>query len=103
MANLQGIRVSIYLKQGSGDDTEWKYVTSTLTDANGDYSLGGLGAGDYRLKFNDPNDAYLTEYYNGKSTLDTADTINVTAATTVSGKNAVLGAASFVEGTITDS
>ena len=103
MAALENIRVTIYKKIGSGDEVEWDYVTSETTDASGNFSLSGLPAGTYRLKFNDPNGAYLTEYYDNAASLETATDIVVTAAATVTGKNAILGASAYVEGQVTDS
>lgn len=103
MANLQGIKVSAYLKSGSGDDTQWNYVTQTTTATDGTYQLVGLNSGTYRLKFRDPDGSFLTEYYNNKATLEEGNDIQVSSATTVSGINAVLGAASYIEGTVSDS
>ena len=103
MANLEGIKVTVYRKTGVGDDINFDYVTSETTDVNGDFSLAGLSAGTYRLKFSDPEGAYLTEYFDNKETLDLATDIVLTAAQTVTGKDAILGAAGYIEGTVTDS
>jgi hypothetical protein len=102
MAIIEGIRVTVYKKIGTGDEAEYSYLGSQLTDENGDYSIGGLSAGTYRLKFNDPAAGFLTEYYDGKSSLDTANDIAVTGATTVAALDVILGAASYVEGNVTD-
>ena len=102
MANLENIRVTVYRKTGSGDEISFDYVTSELTDVNGAYSLSGLSAGTYRLKFSDSAGAYLQEYWDNKATLELATDIVVTAAQTVTGKNAVLGASAYIEGTVTD-
>ena len=102
MAAIEGIRVSIYRKIGVGDDIEYAYYGADNTDVSGEFSISGLPAGTYRLKFSDSNGAYLTEYFDGAASLDTATDIVVGAAATVTGKDAVLGAAAFVEGTVTD-
>ena len=102
MALLEGIRITVYRKIGVGDDVEYNYVASVLTDENGNYSLSGLSAGTYRLKIADPNGAWLTEYFDGKESLDLANDIVLTAAQTVVGKDAVLGASAYIEGTISD-
>ena len=102
MAIIEGIRVTVYKKIGTGDEAEYSYLGSELTDVNGEYSIGGLSAGTYRLKFNDPDAGFLTEYYDGKSSLDTANDIVVAAATTLGSLDVILGTASFVEGTVSD-
>lgn len=102
MANLEGITVTAYIKQYSGEDTQWAFAGSDVTGEDGSFSISGLTAGTYRLKFNDPNGSYLTEYYNNKNTLDEAGDIAVDAAETVTGKNAQLGASAYIQGTVTD-
>ena len=102
MAIIEGIRVTIYKKIGVGEEAEYSYVGSDLTDVNGDFSLAGLPAGTYRLKFSDPSGAFITEYFNSKESLETANDIAVSAATTVAGKDAILSAASYIEGNVTD-
>lgn len=103
MAGLQGMKVTAYIRSGSGDDEEWSYVTSTTTATDGTYALAGLNVGTYRLKFHDPDGDYLTEYYNNKSSLDKGNNIAVAATVTVSNVNAVLGQASYITGTVSDS
>ncbi len=102
MALLEGIKVTVYRKEGTGDDISWSYVTSTSTDAAGEYELTGLDAGTYHLKFSDADGVHLTEYFDGKTTLDLGTDIEVEAATTVAGKDAVLGTASKITGTVSD-
>ena len=102
MAIIEGIRVTVYKKVGVGEEMECSFVGSDLTDETGDFSIGGLAAGTYRLKFSSPDDTHLTEYYNDKESLETATDIVVTAAETVTGKDAVLGLSGFIEGNVTD-
>jgi hypothetical protein len=102
MAIIEGIRVTVYRKEGTGDEAEYSFMKSISTDENGDYSLSGLAAGTYRLKFSDPNGAYLTEYWNSKGSLETGNDIALSGATTAGGKDVVLGIASFIEGNVTD-
>ena len=101
MASLEGIKVQIYIKEGTGDDIKWSYVTSENTATDGTYTLSGLGPGTYRLKISDSTGVYLTEYYDGKTTLDLATEIVVAAEAIVIGKDVVMGAAATISGTIT--
>ena len=103
MAVIEGIRVTIYKKIGVGDEAEYSYVGSDLTDENGDFSLASLPEGTYRLKFSDPAGAYITEYYNSKESLETANDIAVSAATTNASNDAILTTSSYVTGNVTDS
>lgn len=102
MAALENMKVTAYIKEGTGDDETWSYVTSVSTDASGDYTLSGLAPGTYKLKINDPEGDYLTEYYADASTLESATEIVVAAATTITDKDVVLGSASYISGTISD-
>jgi hypothetical protein len=101
MAALEGIKVQIYRKEGVGDEVSYSYVTSENTAADGTYTLSGLSEGTYKLKFSDPDGNYLTEYHDDKATLDLANEFTVTAAESVTGKDAVLGTAASVSGTVT--
>lgn len=49
----------------------------TITDTNGNYSIGGLIAGSYLIKFNDKSGRYAKEYYSSKTTPDLADEIEL--------------------------
>ena len=101
MAALEGIKVQIYIKEGTGDDIDWSYVTSESTAEDGTYTLSGLGPGTYKLKISDPDGAYLTEYFDGKTTLDVATEIVVTSEQVVIGRDVVMGNAASVSGTVT--
>lgn len=102
MANLEGMSIKIYIKEGTGDDVEWSYVTSETTDENGDYTLSGLGPGTYRIKVSDPEGDHLTEYYADASTLETATDIIIGDNETVSDVNIILGPSSYISGKVTD-
>lgn len=80
------------------------------TDADGYYDYGWLPAGTYRIVFWDDQGRYVQEAWNnhpaaGKYIWEAAtlgDDIVVPAATTVTGKDAVLAAAGVITGTVTD-
>jgi hypothetical protein len=93
-APLGNVDVDVY-EASSGD-----YVADDTTDASGVYHIGGLVAGDYKLRFRDINEVYLTEYYDDKPSLDSADLVSVTAGMT-STANAQLALGGVVTGVVT--
>jgi hypothetical protein len=61
------------------------------SNSAGQYLIGGLPAGTFRLRFDDfEGEKYGTEYFDGSSTLEDADNIAVTAGQDRSGLDAVL-------------
>ena len=98
---LQGVNVAPYQKQsGSG---LWQQVAmSVTTNAAGDYDLGGLKAGTYRLGFATyMTGGFLPEYWDDAATVESATDIVVGASATVAGKNAQLATASHITGKVT--
>lgn len=94
-APLEGVDVEIY--DAAGDD-----VNDTETDANGSYSLTGLTAGTYKLSFDGSSIGnYPMQYYNGKTAVDTADSITVGAGATVTGIDQALTPGAEITGTVT--
>ncbi len=94
---LPDITVSAYSWKGSS----WVWKNSGSTGENGAYTIGGLPAGTYRLKFEDGRGDYITEVYNGVADLTLGTNIVVAAATTVTNINASLAAAGKISGTVT--
>jgi hypothetical protein len=92
---LQSVIVSLY---SSNTGEEYDYDMSDYTDAAGAYEFTGLAAGTYYLRFSKTD--YLTVFYNGKSTLATANGIPVTleATTTI---NVALTLGGKITGTVT--
>jgi 5-hydroxyisourate hydrolase-like protein (transthyretin family) len=73
------------------------------TGADGSYTISGLAAGSYDIEFLAYGGLnYLTQYYNGKATLDAADTVSVVEGATTSNIDAELHAGGKVEGTVVD-
>jgi hypothetical protein len=87
MTPLAGIRVSM-LRENAGI---WQTVRTVTTDINGNYSVNGLIAGDYRLYFVDHNGVYGSEYYEDKADFNSATIVSVATNVTVGNINAVLG------------
>ncbi len=63
-----------------------------VSGAGGTYSLVGLAPSNYRVKFSSGCGAsgYVTQWWKGKASAATANTVKVTAATTTTGINASL-------------
>jgi len=74
------------------------------TNADGDYRIGWLPTGTYKVLFNTyyaPN--YADEWYNDKVDSGSADEVTVTEGSTTGGIDAVLAPAGFISGRVTDS
>jgi len=82
---LQNIQVCIYV-------LEENYLTYGYTDANGDYTVNNLPAGDFKVFFSNNGNNYFSEWYNDKASFMTADPVTVTAGSTTPNINAQLSA-----------
>ena len=82
---LGGVRVSAY-------DSLLRLAGSANTDAMGNYTIGGLPAGGYKIKFEvvDYPSAFLTEWYNDRSSSASADVVTVGAKEKTPGIDAAL-------------
>ncbi|NCF68958.1 MAG: hypothetical protein GWP61_23600 [Chloroflexi bacterium] len=89
---LQDIEVRAY--HWTGNNSDWS--KTAFTDASGQYAIGGLAAGVYRLRFYDKTGVCVTEYYDDEPGLDGASDIHVTAGSTTSGIDAVLVERRFI-------
>ena len=76
------------------------YVNDVETKSDGSYDLGGLASGSYRLEFQDYSGTYLTQYYNNRADLGTANAVAVTAGKTTTNINATLALAGHIGGTV---
>ncbi len=72
-----------------------------LTGPGGDYAIGGLREGPYRVEFKGGLD-YVTQYYSGKVSSFSADAVSVTNATMTSSIDAALQAAGKISGKVID-
>ncbi len=91
------VDVNAYVFDGFG----WDVVSSSTTDGGGDYTVGGLTAGTYRVVFRDDAGNYLGEVYDDQTSFEEGLDIVVAATTTVTGINASLREASRITGTVT--
>lgn len=80
---------------------EAEHLGAHRTDANGEFAVGPLRTGSYRLHFW-CNDFCLAEYWPDKATLEEAEPIFVTQGQDVTGINAILQGAGVIEGDIRD-
>ncbi len=76
-AALKDVQVTIYNYIRVCGVLQLNYVASDTTDAAGDYTVTGLGTGNYLAHFgplsNGSSAAYLDEYYNDRSQLQFSD------------------------------
>ena len=102
-APRQNICVSVL--DGSGNS-----LATALTDAAGDYAVGSLKPGSYKVRFSDCSGSNLrAEYFDDKTDLSTAETVTVTAGQRTGSVNASLaagvpngGPSAIVSGRVTD-
>ncbi len=81
--------VSVYSVGGS----EEGFGSFAITNANGEYTISGLGNGTYKVEFESEFEAkveYITQYYNNQATLGSANLVTVTQGSTTPGINAAL-------------
>jgi len=99
---LENIQVTAYRWNGSW----WNWVSYDYTDENGDYRIGGLVAGTYRVRFSDWTSQYIGETYDGFLNIwpyDGGTDIDVPGGgATVAGINASLEIYASISGTVTD-
>ena len=94
---LEDIHVVAYSWNSEG---WWDWIQSANTDAAGEYEIGGLAAGTYRVRF-DGSDYYQGQVYSGAANLEEGQDVVVPASTTVENVNASLEAAGKIAGTVT--
>jgi len=94
---IDDVYVQVYSSAGS-------YVTYELTDSNGDYIVGGLNTGSYKIWYWPAiaSGTYALEWYDDKDSLATANSVSVTAGSTTSNINAVLANGGSIAGTVTN-
>jgi hypothetical protein len=93
---ISNVAVFVYELDGT-------YVTEVYTDSNGDYTSPGIAAGSYKVEF-DPWDAgnYISEWYNDKADIDSADQVTVIDSQTTALSDAVLATGGIISGRVTD-
>ena len=94
---LSGIRVSACRYDGEA----WDYVADASTDSSGVYSLHGLDAGAYKVRFRDDSFAYGTKWFDGKMSQRSATPRDVGFDSVVGGLDAELVGCGRISGTVT--
>ncbi len=97
---VSGIEVDVY----SSKDFLSTPVDTACTASDGTYAVPGLTTGTYYVGFNDGCGAsnYVPQFYNGKASLASADSVSVTTGTTTSSIDAAMQAGNEITGTVTD-
>jgi protocatechuate 3,4-dioxygenase beta subunit len=92
---IEGISIYLY-------DLNYSNIKSTSTDSQGNYSVGGIPGGNYKIFFRGYQQNYVPEWYNDKTSFDTADPVTVTAGQTTPGIDAQLAIGGMISGRVTD-
>lgn len=104
--SLAGVEVMLFAPTEVGWDDWWGSFQGVQgsTDASGNYRVGGLYPGDYRILFVPAEGTgYANEYYNDQPALSLATTITVTTlGEQVTVDTAVLSEAAAIEGHVYD-
>lgn len=99
MTGLPSIYVVAY--SWDGEYSFWRWQGSTSTDENGNYEIGGLAAGTYRVEFADYwAGNYVGEIYDNAADLDSGTDIVLEAAASAVGINAALEMNAEISGTV---
>jgi 5-hydroxyisourate hydrolase-like protein (transthyretin family) len=101
--NVGGDELNVYVTvirpDGAGD---WEYVDSDWTDALGQYSVNGLAPGSYRVTFADPYGIYAQQFFDGTSSFDDAETIEILGTESVGDVDATMLTYGTMSGRVTD-
>jgi hypothetical protein len=95
---LEGIEASAMIWDGG----EWSWLAWGFSDTNGNYTITGLPAGNYRVEFRDSTGLYASELYDDAMPWEATE-IAVSYNTAIQGVDASLGLASHIAGTVTGS
>ena len=82
-------------------DNNNEIVASTTAGASGEYTLAGLPAGSYRLRFASSDAELLAEYWDSAYEWAYATSVSVVEKETVTGIDASLVVAGYISGTVT--
>lgn len=94
---IENVLVKVY------DDTAQIPIRSSLTDTNGDYSVGRMPTSDVKVYFDASDTDYFSEWFDNKDSFDEANPVDTTAGQTTYNIDAQLGSAvGTISGTVTE-
>jgi len=99
--SLSNIQATVYCWNEFNGLGYWRQVSSVLTDADGNYRIGGLTTGTYRMGFADWSGVYVAEAYDNAADLYNGKDIDMAAGETVTGIDASLAVAGMISGMVT--
>lgn len=82
---------------------QWVEVDDAVTGLTGNYNVGKLDDGIYRVRFDDPAGTYVTEFYNDAATIEAATPVDLTNGGMPTLAVARLAGAAHLVGTVTGS
>lgn len=83
-----------------GNHTDGTLLVTQKTDAQGQYTIGGLEDGTYRVVFVDPTETYATNYYSNKPWWLATESLTIQNGATISNVNASLLRAGRIRGNV---
>ena len=108
---VEGVQVCAE-EEGEGERFYYDYyyygyygTRCAYTGEAGHYTIAGLPAGEYKVRFSPPSGeyGYLTQYYDGKESSEEADPLSLALGEAATGIDAALGVSGgHISGTVTD-
>jgi len=94
---IQGAEVSVYENMTNGGD--WKWIAGYSTVADGSYSITAYaGPGTYKVKAQAKG--WAAEWYDNKTSMETADVVTVLADSDTTGIDFILPQTGYISGTV---
>jgi hypothetical protein len=103
-APAEGVWVVAHKEVTSDGYTDFEYARSAFVDESGNYDIGGLTAGTYRVQFGDNwfVEGVAVEYYDDQPTLGGADDLSLETQGLIQGIDAQLAPDAEIRGSVTD-
>ena len=95
--------ICVLVQDTAFEDEPFIFFDYHLTDASGNYSVGGLRTGDYTVGFFDCGSSnHVGEWYDDQPDFSSADLVAVTQGEKTGGIDAALAVAGSINGTVTE-